>query len=246
MLARANLEPRFWPYAFRHYLHLYNITPHFSHDASPYTICSGELPDLSLLRTFGCHVYVLPPRATRRDKLCSDTRTGIFLGYSQTMKNILYYDTTSHQIKTALHVVFDEAMNDSDIKTPNARLLCGDTILPSEVIDLTSNLARLDVSLSPFTAFTTLAILFDPLDPNPFGISVQSCSHLRCTYITSFFHAPLGCSLRSTQCSFIGSYVISISNFPVFHVNDLDLILQHLKLQDDYPPSTVTIVIAPE
>jgi len=95
MLAGANLEPQFWPYAFQHYLHLYNITPHSSCDASPYTICSGELPDLSLLQTFGCRVYVLPPRVTHRNKLCSDTQTGVFLGYSQTMKNILYYDTIS-------------------------------------------------------------------------------------------------------------------------------------------------------
>jgi len=60
------------------------------------------------------------PRVTRQNKLCSDTQTGVFLGYSQTMKNILYYDTISQQVKTALHVVFDEAMNNSDIKTPNA------------------------------------------------------------------------------------------------------------------------------
>jgi len=36
------------------------------------------------------------------------------------MKNILYYDLTSHQVKTALHLVFNEAMTDLDNKTPNA------------------------------------------------------------------------------------------------------------------------------
>jgi len=60
MLAGAALEPRFWPYAFHHYIQLYNVTPHASRDASPYTIRSGELPDLSLLCIFGCCVYVLP------------------------------------------------------------------------------------------------------------------------------------------------------------------------------------------
>jgi len=105
--------------------------PTISCDASPYMICSDALPDLSLLQTFGCHVYVLPPRATCRDKLCSDTQTGIFLGYSQTMKNILYYDITSWQIKMALHVVFDQAMSNSDTKTPNAQL-CGNTVVPLE------------------------------------------------------------------------------------------------------------------
>jgi len=56
MLAGASLEPCFWPYAFRHFLFLYNVTPHCSRDASPSTTCSGQLPDLSLLRTFGCQV----------------------------------------------------------------------------------------------------------------------------------------------------------------------------------------------
>jgi len=61
-----------------------------------------------------------------------------------------------------------------------------------------------------------------------------------------FLSCTLRCTLHATQQSFIGSYVISISTFPVFHVNNLDLILQHLRLQDNFPPSTVTIIIAPE
>ena len=61
MLAGAGLEPCFWPYAFRHFLFLYNITPHRSRDASPSTICSSHLLDLSLLHTFGCRVHILPP-----------------------------------------------------------------------------------------------------------------------------------------------------------------------------------------
>jgi len=83
MLAGAALAPSFWPYAFRHYLWLYNMTPHRSDDTSPYTCCTGKLPDLSKLRTFGCRIYALPPRDRRRDKLRSDSRTGLFLGYTQ-------------------------------------------------------------------------------------------------------------------------------------------------------------------
>jgi len=49
MLVGAGLKPHFWPYAFCHFLHLYNVTPHHAHDASPYTLCLGQLPDLTLL-----------------------------------------------------------------------------------------------------------------------------------------------------------------------------------------------------
>jgi len=176
MLAGADLEPRFWPYAFRHFLHLYNVTPHRSRCSSPFSMCSDRLPDLSLLRTFGCRVYVLPPRASHRNKLQSDTRTGIFLGYSQTMKNILYYDLASHQVKTALHLVFDEAMTDLDSKTPNARLLRGDTILPREMLDLTSGLQQLDISPSPFTTLVHLEMTYDSTNLLPFGIEVVMCT----------------------------------------------------------------------
>jgi len=79
MLAGAGLEPCFWPYAFCHFLYLYNVTLHHSCDTSPYTICSGQLPDLSLLQTFSCWVYVLLPHASCCNKLCSDAHTGFFL-----------------------------------------------------------------------------------------------------------------------------------------------------------------------
>jgi len=57
----ATLETKFWPYSFEHYLRLYNVTVHNSQQASPYTLCTGKKPDLSLLHTFGCWVYALPP-----------------------------------------------------------------------------------------------------------------------------------------------------------------------------------------
>jgi len=94
------------------------------------------------------------------------------------MKNILYYDLASHQVKMALHVVFDKAMTDSDSKTPNAHLLQGDSTLSTDAVDLTSNLACIDVSLSPFTTLTTLDMPFDDHDLLPFGIEVNTCSRL--------------------------------------------------------------------
>jgi len=49
---------------------------------------------------------------------------GILLGYTNTMKNVHYYDTVSGQIKTAAqHVSFDEVMHDLTDKLPNACLL---------------------------------------------------------------------------------------------------------------------------
>jgi len=54
---------------------------------------------------------------------------GIFLGYTDTMKNVCYYDVESGQVKTAHHVSFDESMSDLSDKLPNARILANNPIL---------------------------------------------------------------------------------------------------------------------
>ena len=83
MLAGADLEPKFWPYAFHHFIRLYNVTLHRGSDKTPYEICTGERPNLRHLRTFGCRVYAMPSRPRRNAKAVSDSRVGIFLGQFQ-------------------------------------------------------------------------------------------------------------------------------------------------------------------
>jgi hypothetical protein len=86
------------------------MTIHGDQVQTPYELCSGRNPDLSCLRTFGCHVYIEPPRPRPRRpaKTEIDARTGIFLGYAQTLKNLLYFDLESHEIKSAQHARYDE------------------------------------------------------------------------------------------------------------------------------------------
>jgi hypothetical protein len=77
MLVGAGLPAKFWPYAFRHYLWIYNLIPHAGAKQSPYEICTGNIPDISRLCTFGCRVYA---NNRRPAKLDDDSRKGIFLG----------------------------------------------------------------------------------------------------------------------------------------------------------------------
>jgi len=142
MLGGAALEPKFWPYAFEHYLCLYNVMAHHSQRASPYTICTGKKPNLGLLCTFGCHVYALPPHCCSA-KLATNTQTGIFLG---TMKNVCYYDISSGQVKTAQHVSFDEAMHNLIDKPPNVHLLFSLKPDAPAIIDTSFSVPDLDIS----------------------------------------------------------------------------------------------------
>jgi hypothetical protein len=155
MLTGSDLEPKCWPYAFQHFIRLYNMNPHGSNTRSPYEICSGHEPDLRRLRTFGCRVYARPSRSSSRfpDKSDPGTRTGVFLGFCQTMRNIMYYDLTTKVVKDARDVMFDEGMNDvaTDERPPNAKLMMASTgKRPLSPEDLWYDRPILDVSENPF------------------------------------------------------------------------------------------------
>ncbi|KAI2512028.1 aspartic-type endopeptidase [Fragilaria crotonensis] len=79
MLSGANLQPNFWPYAFYHYIRLYNFVPHGDRPTSPYEMCGAPLPNLAKLRTFGCRIHVRPTTA-RYGRVVPNSRLGIFSG----------------------------------------------------------------------------------------------------------------------------------------------------------------------
>jgi hypothetical protein len=68
------------------------MTMHGDQVKTPYDLYSSRQSDLSRLRTFGCHVYVGPLRHRRPAKSEIDARTYVFLGYAQTLKNLLLVD----------------------------------------------------------------------------------------------------------------------------------------------------------
>jgi hypothetical protein len=111
-------------------------------------------------------VYALPRRPHNRhaDKVIADSCTGIFLGFSKTMKNILYFDLETETVKDAQHVAFDESMNDlkeSD-KPPNACILdCLKRGANPDLLDLDLPLLNLHVSLHPFNDITTFMVAID-------------------------------------------------------------------------------------
>jgi len=199
------------------------ISPHCACVTSPYTHCSGQLPNLTLLCTFGCQVYVLPPHASHQNKLQSDTCTGIFLGYLQNEEyTLLQPEQSSSQVCTPC--CFNEAMSNSNIKSPNAWLLCGDTVLPADIINTTSGLPFLDISTLPFTSLVNIDVSYNTHDTLPFGIEVSTCTCVCHAYISSFSCPPLGYTLCTAHWKFLGSYVISINDQSVFSTSDINTI----------------------
>ena len=244
MLAGAALPAKFWPYAFQHFLRLYNMTVHRDCPASPYELCTGKQPDLSPLRVFGCRVYALPTGSSKAKSLVH-ARTGIFLGFSRSLHNVLYYDLETETVKTCQHVAFDEAMNDLVDKPPNARLLNLSSPPDPDFFDAKTDLPDLDVVLSPFSTVTTVTLPFDVTADLPFGLQFDSCPRLRRAYVCDVRRAALGRSLRAFKRQFLGSYLVSVDGTPVFSLTDIEQVLTRLASSPS-PPASVDFLLAPE
>jgi hypothetical protein len=193
MLAGASLSPKKWPYAFYHFLHLYNVMPH-GDEASPFEIKTGKKPDLRHLHIFGCCVYAFPSCLKCPDVALPNARVGVFLGFSKTMKNVLYFDVETETVKLAQYVAFDESMNDLDIKPPNTHLLDGihsgqiDDIME----DIGMNLPNLNVSICPFHDILTISMTLDLDSPAPLAMEFDTCHQFLWAHVTKFLKLPTG------------------------------------------------------
>jgi len=80
---------------------------------------SGEKPEVSHLKIFGCPVYVHVPRE-KRSKLELSGKKGIFVGYSESSKAYRVYIPGFRQIETSRDVTFDDDTTFSRSRTNHA------------------------------------------------------------------------------------------------------------------------------
>jgi hypothetical protein len=253
ILAGAALDPKFWPYAFHHYLRLYNLTSHGDRSQSCFEICTGQLPNLKPLRTFGCRVYALPARAHRPASLIHDARIGIFLGFTKTFKNIFYFDLSTGKVKEAQHVAFDEGFSgvaDADAP-PHARILRAAGLVPhgsptsDDRLDLDIADINLEVDANPFLSIDELHVPFKPTADHPLGLTFNRCGKLLRAYVSGIHSPAERFNLRTFRRKFLGSYVVSIDDTPVFSLADTHAVLDRLQSLET-PPKSIRIVLAPE
>jgi hypothetical protein len=107
MLYSASLGAEFWADALVHAAYLYNRTFHRSTGKTSHEAWTGQIPDLKHIGTFGSSVTVQKPgrQPTKNDPHCYH---GIFLCFTSTNKNIIYYDINSRRTKTANHKALDK------------------------------------------------------------------------------------------------------------------------------------------
>ena len=237
ILAGADLDTKFWPYAFHHYLRIYNLTSHGDRSESCFEICTGQVPNLKPLRTFGCRVYALSARAHRPASLIHDARVGVFLGFTKTFKNIFYFDLATGKVKEAQHVAFDEGfagVADADAP-PHARLLRAAGLAPdsspdfSDRFDLDVTTINLEVDANPFLSIEDVHVPFKPTADHPLGLTFNRCGKLLRAYVSGVHSPAERFTLHTYRRKFLGSYVVSIDDVPVFSLDDINAALDRLQ-----------------
>ena len=266
LLSGADIPTRFWPFAFHHVIRLYNITPHRGKRESPYEICSGNKPDLSRLRAFGCRVWILDDNKRKDGKAKPLSRTGYFLGFTETYKQIYYCDSEFGRVLTASHVVFDEAANDRDDKdrSPNAKMLRNATLgtrQDGDKIRFDVDPINLDAVESPWLKIEDLEteLRFDYDSPDmeeydfrPLGFTVADCRYMKRPFIhidstqdgAKLLHSPIGKTDANFRNKYKGAYLLKLGDVYVRDANHVNKILEDLReMPDETRPRTISMKV---
>jgi len=98
LLRTANLNERFWSFAFLTANHIKNRCWHSAIKMTPYEKFFGLKPDISHMRIFGCTAYAFIEKEKRR-KLDSRSQKGILLGYSTNSKTFVIGVKVNRRLK---------------------------------------------------------------------------------------------------------------------------------------------------
>ncbi|KAK1406586.1 hypothetical protein QVD17_42024 [Tagetes erecta] len=110
LIMRTKLPVSIWGHAILHAGSLIRIRPTANHKYSPIQLVSGQEPNVSHLRIFGCAVYV-PIAPPQRTKMGPQRRLGIYVGY-ETASIIRYLEPLTGDVFTARFAdcQFDESV----------------------------------------------------------------------------------------------------------------------------------------
>jgi hypothetical protein len=117
MLIAKNLPVFLWDKAVTHTAYLRNRAPTRTlNGKTPYKAWTGNKPDVSHLREFGCDVWVLD-ESKNRSKLAPKSNKFIFVGFHDGSKSVPYYDTKTQTINVSRNVAFNENEEPRELET---------------------------------------------------------------------------------------------------------------------------------
>ena len=103
----ADLPNRFWGHAFLAMVYIRNRCWSSRFEGIPVELVTGERPDLSNLRVFGCPAYIHID-VSLRNKFGDKAWKGTFVGYAFDSLALLIYNPVTRHVIRSKNVVFDE------------------------------------------------------------------------------------------------------------------------------------------
>ena len=189
MLKGANLDKSFWADALLHAVYLKNRLPHQAIGMTPYERMMRRKPDLSHLRIFGTKVIV-KDKNIRNGKLTDNVIIGLFLRFTGTDRNIIFFDTKTNQTRSARHVEYDETHYHDKNPPPYAQRLQNlvqTEIMNQEIDDvLPKKLPQTHPTDSTNTSFPTVNGDIEP----PAVVSDDENSVQKCLSSSNTQHDP--------------------------------------------------------
>lgn len=109
MRVHAQVPIRLANYAVKYAEKIYNCMPTkgVNQERTPHEAWTGEKPDVSKFRVFGCQCWTAVNRA-HPAKLADRAREGVFLGFPDNQKGSLIYIPATKRIVVSKDVIFDE------------------------------------------------------------------------------------------------------------------------------------------
>jgi hypothetical protein len=107
MLTDAKLPKSYWLEALNYATHLHNLSPSRSVSSTPTLQYTGNILDVSRLRTFSCTAHAHVPEKSC-DKLSAHSLSCIFLGFSQQRTAFRLMHRPTRKFIESHDVVFDE------------------------------------------------------------------------------------------------------------------------------------------
>ena len=118
----ANELPIFlWPEAVAHAVYIRNRSPTKAlADKTPHEAWTGEKPNVSHFREFGCDIWVLR-EGENVSKLAPRSKRMKFMGFEDGQRAVRYYDPEKRSIKVSRNIVFNENTRESgdNVDLPN-------------------------------------------------------------------------------------------------------------------------------
>lgn len=107
MLEEAGLSTKYWAEAINTAVFLKNRSPTKALNVTPLEAWSGQKPDLSELKVFGCKAFMHIDKAKRK-KLDAKSKEMIFVGYCMNSKGYRLCDPHDHKLQKSRDVTFFE------------------------------------------------------------------------------------------------------------------------------------------